>query len=500
MTHLGSKLKGKTMKRTLLLLTIFALSPLVPAIAADPRGEREGGNGAPKANRPQAAPARASAARTFQAPSRPQTAPARPPVVINMSRPAPRTNNPQPQSAQRVGNVPSSYGRVQWQNNPQTRTQPSAPANTNPPANNVQPNRPQANQPKVHYVPSTHSFTQRPNAASYTSPGVKAAAVVHHHPYTLGYVRKKLQKIGVKSEPSHITDRSQMINTDRAHSIITLPKEGPNHNVLRAALVSPRHFNDAVVRDHMGLVNSPAVLGRINQFNTSEIRVNHYYWHQQDGFNYCHYLYPYGYHWYGWYMGDNCFWTRYYSDRWWWYDNDFGRWCFWNEGNWWWQDPNHVGDLYCYNNDSYVPCNSAEDQIVVTSPDTPNEKSYASPDGARTVKVVSDTQDAFLYDTDGSPDFNPIYLATGVVDVQFSSTQSGRPLEILLKLSDGSFDVYDGDGNAYSPGSFDADQAAQSSDDVQTVTPGDPDPSAPDAQTLPMDNGTDPNPDGTAAQ
>jgi hypothetical protein len=97
-----------------------------------------------------------------------------------------------------------------------------------------------------------------------------------------------------------------------------------------------------------------------------------------------------------------------------------------------------------------VPVNSAEDNVAVTMPEDGNTHSFKSPDNTRTVKLVADTQDAFLYDTANPPAFNPVYLASGVQDVQFSDTKNGRPLEIFLKLNDGSFDMFDSNGTPYS--------------------------------------------------
>jgi len=201
----------------------------------------------------------------------------------------------------------------------------------------------------------------------------------------------------------------------------------------------------------MSIVNGDAYRQRFVTENASERQANHYYWHKDKDLNYCHYIDGSGYHWYGWYAGDRCFWTRNYAGRWWWYDTEYSRWNFWNDGFWWWQDPYHVGDLYCYNNDSYIPTNSADDQIVVTSTDQSSGTSFNSPDATRTVKIVATTQDAFLYDTANPPTFDPIYLASGVQNVQFSDTKNGRPLEIILKLNDGSFDMFDGQGNPYNP-------------------------------------------------
>jgi hypothetical protein len=201
----------------------------------------------------------------------------------------------------------------------------------------------------------------------------------------------------------------------------------------------------------MGLVNSASWRGRVEGFGRNERDPRRYYWHHEHDFDFCHYLDDSGYNWYGWYLGSHFFWTRYFNSRWWWYDTDFDRWCFWNDGFWWWQDPYHMGDIYMYNNNSYVPGNSQDDQVAVAAPEKAGQSTFASPDGTRTVKVVTDTQDAYLYDTSKEPSFNPVYLASGVKDVQFSDTSNGRPLQIVLKLNDNSFDIFDGQGLPYSP-------------------------------------------------
>ncbi|HVM32458.1 MAG TPA: hypothetical protein VMU88_04940 [bacterium] len=361
------------------------------------------------------------------------------PVHIDISHPGSGANNRNfGKPADSPANSQPAYGQVNW------KSQNSRPASS---ANTLQ----------------TRVYQgQQNNIRSFAQPGAQAAAAVHHHPYTEGYVRKKLQNIGVKKAPGYITDRAEIINTDRAHSIIRVPQQGPAGARLTAVPLSPRHFADPVVKNQMRLVVQPSMRQRVQQYNQLETAHGHYYWHVDNGFNYCHYVDDWGYHWYGWYVGNQCFWTRNYANRWWWFDPDYNRWCFWNAGFWWWQDPAHVGDLYCYNNDAYIPCNSAEDQIVVTVNSPANSGLvYTSPDGSRQVKVMGDSKDAFLYDTANPPSFAPVYLASEVSNVQFSNN-AGRPLEIVLTLGDGTFDLFDGEGNPYGPGSYDADQAGDS--------------------------------------
>ena len=410
------------MKQGIVLLLVVFLLPGLEAWS-EPRGGGAFAMRLPSASRPQ---------------------PARQPVVINMNRGSSGGNNrnyPSQQSRPAVSRSPS-YGQLHWNNQqPQARLQ-------------------QATAPVREGMVSAPSYN-RPPVQNYVQPGVKAAVAVHHHAYAPGYVRKKLQKIGVSTEPSLITDRAEMMGTDKAHSAIRFPEKGPDHQPITASAVSPRHFNDDVVRNQMKLVDSSEWQTRADQYNVSENQAGHYYWHNDDGVSYCHYLDSSGYNWYGWYTGGQYFWTRDFDGRWWEYDSDYSRWCFWNDGYWWWQDPNHVGDLYCYDNNDYIPCNSQDDQVVVTAPDDGLMNSYPSADGTRIVKIDEQTQDAFLYDTANPPGFDPVYLASGVESVNFSDTSNGRPLEIVLKLNDGSFDLFDAQGNAYNPGQLSADEALQ---------------------------------------
>ncbi len=367
-------------------------------------------------------------------------------VIINMNRPSSGGHNrnyPSQKPAQKQINNNPAYGKLQLTPVNQGRRLIK---------NNTQ------LQPVSRPIQSKNGQNEVKTANPH--PGVNTASVTHHHPYEPNYVRKKLQKLGVVSAPGYIINRDEVIHTDRAHSIIAYPKEGFDKRPLNAAAFSPRHFNDKAVRGHMSLITAIDWQNRIRGFNQTETRANFYYWHKDKDFNYCHYIDNSGYHWYGWYAGSTYFWTRYFNNRWWWYDADYDRWCFWNDGFWWWQDPYHMGDLYCYNDADYIPCNSADDNVTVTVPDNNNTQTFTSPDNSRIVKVVMDTQDAFLYDPANPPAFNPVYLASGVQDVMFSDPNNGRPLEIILKLNDKSFDMFDGNGNPYNPGASEGDQSS----------------------------------------
>jgi len=441
------------MKRTTSFLLILVLSNALTAYAQDDRKDKVKPvqpvrqavppRKAPPAKKPGlirgAAPARPAQ------PVRP-AAPARPSVVINLNRPSAGRNNrafqPVPQPTVRPQNPAPVRPQPDSRLAPQAAQPPSRQAPSLQPAGG----RPQAAQPPAHQAPPPQPARGRPQAAP---PAIRAANAVHHQPYTPGYVRKKLQNLGVKASPRVITDRAEIVATDRKHSAVRLPLKGPDNRSLMAKQVTARHLNDTVVRKQITLVNGEDYRRRILEDNARETKPNQYYWHHDNGFDYCHTIDSSGYHWYGWYTGDQFFWTRNYAGRWWSYDSDFGRWNFWNDGYWWWQDPNHIGDLYCYTDGGYIPANSADDPIVVASTDQAGGVSYNAPDGSRTIKVFGDSKDAFLYDTADPPTFDPVYLASGVLSLEFSDTGNGRALEIILKLQDGSFDMFDAQGHPY---------------------------------------------------
>jgi len=344
------------------------------------------------------------------------------PLVINLSHGSSGGHNRNYPAQQAAPAKPKpSWGQV---------SRPAAPA--------------QAKQSRAQAAPA-----QRQPVSAFAPKGQRAANAAHHHPFTQGYVRKKLQKMGVATEPQYITDRAEIIHTDRKHSTLALPSKGADGHLLKASVIRPRGDSALLVRSQMALVSAPSWRAQAEARQSGENRRGQYYWHQDQGFDYCHYQDDSGYQWYGWYLGAQFFWTRDFNGRWWWYDADYDHWNFYNDGYWWWQDPNHVGDLYCYSDGSYIPANSQDDQVVMTQPEENDLQVSTSPDGTRTVKVLAGSDDAFLYDTANPPSFDPIYLASGVQRVEFSDPSNGRTLEIALKLDDGSFDLFDGDGHPY---------------------------------------------------
>jgi hypothetical protein len=203
------------------------------------------------------------------------------------------------------------------------------------------------------------------------------------------------------------------------------------------------HFSASPMRAHMSLVARPESMHLFAGREGMEHDRNHYYWHDEGGYRYCHYYDPYGYHWYGWYIGDSCLWVRFYGDRWWNYDRDYDRWMYWNDGRWWWQDPGGV--VYLYNDGEYIPTQPVNPPAASFSDAPPSAGgTFDSPDGSRRVKLVTDgSGDAFLYDTTDPPAFSPVYLGGQVQGVRFSDTSQGQPLEIQLTKTDGSTSIVD---------------------------------------------------------
>ncbi|HXL74000.1 MAG TPA: hypothetical protein VN963_10290, partial [bacterium] len=132
----------------------------------------------------------------------------------------------------------------------------------------------------------------------------------------------------------------------------------------------------------------------------------------------------------------------------------------WHDGGWWWQDPDTT-TVYVYNNGSYLPAdsgvnvnvnvNAGNGQPAAQAPaQNQNGNIYYSNDGSREVKLVG--TDAFLYDVSGQNSFKPIFLASNVTGVKFSNTSNGQPLQVMLLFGDGSFGLFDNQGNSVSGG------------------------------------------------
>jgi hypothetical protein len=287
----------------------------------------------------------------------------------------------------------------------------------------------------------------------------------------------RAQGLGITRVPQVFNNRHQLMPVDQAHTRIPQPISGPQGASLHASLISRTSMNGPIVRSQMSVVGRPEITAQVGLYNRTEVVPNHYYWHNYNGWNYCHYYDPYGYHWYGWYVGGNCFWSRYWGGNWWWYDPTYYHWCYWNDGWWWWQDPANVQVVYVYDNGSYVNAASVGETasasapsgspsgagMEVTSPSSSSESTASSTttkplppvsvdkvlnskDGTRQVKIVGG--DAFLYDTVAADnDSKPVFLSDNVKDVKFIPGTAGAAPQVLVTLTDGTVQTYDSDGN-----------------------------------------------------
>jgi hypothetical protein len=270
--------------------------------------------------------------------------------------------------------------------------------------------------------------------------------------------------------------RSSLLPHSLQHSSVKLPTEGPSGKAFSASVVSPNRMNSSMVRNQMSsIAHNSAFTARMASFNHSDTLGNHYYWHSWGGGNYCHYRDGWGCNWYGWGWGGSFFWTQYYGDNWWWYDPWNARWCYWWGDSWYWQDPSNT-TVYVYDNGSYAPGdeadvnaggnsynqapsgngegspsgenqsgNMAESTNSNDNPNVPNDMvEFPSQDKTRTVKIVGESGDAFLYDT-AKNSFKPLFLESDVKNVQFSKNSKGA-LKIKLILSDGSYEIFDAQG------------------------------------------------------
>lgn len=284
-----------------------------------------------------------------------------------------------------------------------------------------------------------------------------------------------------------------------------MPKTGPGGVAFNAKVLGRGQMNSSLVRSHMASITGNAAFqAKVGYFNNHETIANHYYWHNYGGYNYCHYYYG-GCHWYGWWWGGSFLWTQYYGNYWWWYDPYSSYWCWWEGGHWCWQNP-YNQTVYIYENGDYRSADGYDGSSAPQAPDngnvqtpvgTPQAKAnsdnfdYDSPttsdiqtvnpsqqgansfsedvqtvqkpgavavfhssDKNHTVKLVGDTNDAFLYDTTGGST-GPIFLDTQVKKVQFKG--SGDNMRIQLTLQDGTVESFNGDGTPASVEKSDAD-------------------------------------------
>jgi hypothetical protein len=229
------------------------------------------------------------------------------------------------------------------------------------------------------------------------------------------------------NQPGHFGDGRPVTQRPQTH--------GPDHNQTR-------------------IFDNDRFHGERGRYERDEHERGRYYWHDFDGNRFCHHYDQWGFHWYGWYIGDVYFWTRYWNDSYWYYDPYYGRWVYMRNGRWWYQDPVHTEVVYLYTpeSNSYYQYDNAPGGGAVLTPDQtapittppsdpaqPGDPAQSAPskifysgDARRSVQVFGATNDAFLYDTAETPAFNPVFLASGVTEARFSQSAADQPLSVLL--------------------------------------------------------------------
>ncbi|HXS99329.1 MAG TPA: hypothetical protein VN915_01495 [Elusimicrobiota bacterium] len=228
----------------------------------------------------------------------------------------------------------------------------------------------------------------------------------------------------------------------------------------RAAAPSPRAMNS-------GVVHNSAVVNTIAARQNVESIPGRTFVHNAGGRTFFHFHSRDRINWWGFWLGPSFFWFPYYYNYWWWYDPSYARWDYWYGGHWWWYGPGGV--TYIYVDNAYVPYDQYAQTYAPaqegsasmpappsTPPQTPPasaEKNaptspggtWKSPDGKRMVQINGAAGGAFLFDQTKSPPSLIKHLGDGAENVRFSGGKSG-PTKILVDYKDGSFHLYDQNG------------------------------------------------------
>ena len=193
-------------------------------------------------------------------------------------------------------------------------------------------------------------------------------------------------------------------------------------------------------RDHITIINNTTIINNMNGVHRGWNSNDHGYgWYEWNGYRTCHHYDSFGYHWWGFYVGNDYFWTRYYNNRHWWYDPYYQRWVYLDGGRWWWQDPMAPTVVYVIVDNNYYRYQDNAGTII-TRPDTtppvvapPAEPSAPAPapdldtmyslDGTRSVQILGATKAAYLYDLTATDPNGAAaagkWLGTGVKSAKF---------------------------------------------------------------------------------
>jgi hypothetical protein len=197
-------------------------------------------------------------------------------------------------------------------------------------------------------------------------------------------------------------------------------------------------------RDHIGRIDNDEYRRNIHREQDHWNRGDHdYHWHQWNGTPVCHHYDDYGYHWWGFYVGSSYFWTRYYEDRYWWYDPYWHRWTYLHDNRWWWEEG---GTTYVIINNNYYRYGDTGGTVVTPDPTPPVEvppgrpsapapepaqTMFYSQDGTRSVQILGDRKEAYLYDLtvadQNDRQARGRWLGAGVKSAQFTYEDKIEP-------------------------------------------------------------------------
>ncbi|MBI3549664.1 MAG: hypothetical protein HY078_11540 [Elusimicrobia bacterium] len=254
----------------------------------------------------------------------------------------------------------------------------------------------------------------------------------------------KMRRVRVP-QPKVISDPAQVV---RDHRRVPSPRTDNAGARIRQheAVHPPSH--------HSVVINNKAVVSNIAVQQRIEVAPGRYYWHHDHGVRYAHYYDRHRVHWYGFYHGPRFYWTRYHSGYWWWWDVRFSRWVYWWGGRWWWPGP--AGVVYVYVDNSYYPYDGGVVTVKhpevqappVEAPKAAASGGWKSPDGRRSIQIAGSFGDAFLYDSSGAQPVLLKFIGRDIEKARFTGGgASGKPLQILAEFKDGTFAVFDADGN-----------------------------------------------------
>jgi hypothetical protein len=240
-------------------------------------------------------------------------------------------------------------------------------------------------------------------------------------------------------------------------------RNGDNHAIKPPSGLPQKPYTDGHGRqlppsnDHIRVIGDHGVQDHLRGVQNGWDRNDHGYHHDTwGGHDMWHHYDEFGFHWWGFYIGNYYFWTRYDNGMYWWFDPYWHRWCWLNGPSWWWQDVNGViyividGVYYQYQDDNgtvVVVPDPAPPVDVPPGPPAPSQPaSYYSADATRFVTIDPTDGSAYLYDATVADASDPRaqgrLLGTGVSTVQFAySTAADGTTQVLqqinLSFSDG---------------------------------------------------------------